>query len=63
MINGPIRIPKLYDGRDKCFFMFSWEKIISSIPSPVTHTQPTLEQRSGDFSQTAARKRKPDHNI
>jgi hypothetical protein len=52
VIDGPIRIPKLYDGRDKAFFMFSWEKIISSIPSPVTRTVPTLEQRNGDFSKT-----------
>jgi hypothetical protein len=52
VIDGPIRIPKIYDGRDKTFFMFSWEKIISSIPAPVTRTVPTLEQRNGDFSKT-----------
>lgn len=52
VVDGPIWIPKLYDGRDKAFFMFSWEKIISSIPSPVTRTVPTLEQRNGDFSRT-----------
>jgi hypothetical protein len=32
--------------------MFSWEKIISSIPSPETRTVPTLEQRNGDFTKT-----------
>jgi carboxypeptidase family protein/TonB-dependent receptor-like protein len=52
VIDGPIRIPKLYNGRDKSFFMFSWEKIISSLPSPVTRTVPTLDQRNGDFSKT-----------
>ncbi|NOT62567.1 MAG: TonB-dependent receptor [Acidobacteria bacterium] len=52
VINGPIRIPKVYDGRDKAFFMFSWEKIKSSLPSPVTRTVPTLDQRNGDFSKT-----------
>jgi TonB dependent receptor len=52
VIDGPVRIPGLYDGRDKSFFMFNWEKIISSIPSPVTRTVPTLEQRNGDFSKT-----------
>src|SRR5262249_49696550 len=52
VIDGPIRIPKVYNGRDKSFFMFSWEKIISSIPSPVTLTVPTLEQRGGDFRKT-----------
>jgi hypothetical protein len=52
VIDGPIRIPKVYDGRDKSFFMFSWEKIISSIPSPVTRTVPTPDQRNGDFRKT-----------
>jgi carboxypeptidase family protein/TonB-dependent receptor-like protein len=52
VIDGPIRIPKIYNGRDKSFFMFSWEKIISSIPAPVTRTVPTLDQRNGDFSKT-----------
>jgi len=52
VIDGPVRIPKVYNGRDKTFFMFSWEKIISSIPAPVTQTQPTAEQRNGDFSKT-----------
>jgi len=52
VVDGPIRIPGVYDGRDKTFFMFNWEKIISSIPSPVTRTVPTLEQRNGDFSKT-----------
>jgi hypothetical protein len=52
VVDGPVYIPGLYNGRDKTFFMFNWEKIISSIPSPVTQTQPTLEQRNGDFSKT-----------
>ncbi|MBS1812445.1 MAG: TonB-dependent receptor [Acidobacteria bacterium] len=52
VFDGPVWIPGLYNGRDKTFFMFSWEKIISSIPSPVTRTVPTLAQRGGDFSQT-----------
>jgi hypothetical protein len=52
VVDGPVYIPGLYNGRDKTFFMFNWEKIISSIPAPVTQTQPTLEQRNGDFSKT-----------
>ncbi|HEX5081920.1 MAG TPA: TonB-dependent receptor [Blastocatellia bacterium] len=52
VVNGPVYIPGLYNGRDKTFFLFSWEKIISSIPDPVTRTVPTLEQRNGDFSKT-----------
>ncbi|HEX4947807.1 MAG TPA: TonB-dependent receptor [Blastocatellia bacterium] len=52
VFDGPVWIPGLYNGRDKTFFMFSWEKIISSLPSPVVRTVPTLEQRNGDFSKT-----------
>lgn len=52
VFDGPIYIPKIYNGRDKSFFMFSWEKIKSSVPSPVVRTVPTLDQRNGDFSKT-----------
>jgi hypothetical protein len=50
--DGPVYLPKLYDGRNKTFFMYSWEKIKSSIPYPQTYTVPTLEQRAGDFTRT-----------
>jgi len=50
--DGPVYLPRLYDGRNKTFFMYSWEKIKSSIPFPQTYTVPTLEQRAGDFSKT-----------
>ncbi len=50
--DGPVYLPRLYDGRNKTFFMYSWEKIKSSIPFPQTYTVPTLDQRAGDFSKT-----------
>lgn len=50
--DGPVWIPKVYDGRNRTFFMYSWERIKSSIPFPQTMTVPTLEQRAGDFSKT-----------
>jgi hypothetical protein len=50
--DGPVIVPKLYDGRDKTFFMFSWEKIKSAIPLPQTYTVPTADQRAGNFSRT-----------
>jgi len=50
--DGPLYLPKIYDGRDRTFFMYSWEAIRSSIPYPLTYTVPTLEQRNGDFSKT-----------
>lgn len=50
--DGPVYLPKIYDGRNRTFFMYSWEAIRSSIPYPQTYTVPTLEQRQGDFSKT-----------
>ena len=50
--DGPVYIPKVYDGRNRTFVMYSWEKIKSSIPYPQTYTAPTAEQRGGDFSRT-----------
>jgi hypothetical protein len=51
-VDGPVWLPKIYDGRNRTFFMFSWEKIKSAIPFPQTYTVPTELQRAGDFSQT-----------
>jgi len=51
-LDGPLYLPKIYDGRDRTFFMYSWEKIQSKIPFPQTYTAPTAAQRAGDFSQT-----------
>ena len=50
--DGPVYLPKIYDGRDRTFFMYSWEAIRSSIPYPLTYTVPTELQRTGDFSKT-----------
>lgn len=51
-LDGPLFIPRVYPGRNKTFFMFSWEAIHDSIPQPLTTTVPTADQRAGDFSKT-----------
>src|SRR5262249_28855118 len=51
-IGGPIRIPKVYDGRNKTFFFVNWEQVKQRAPTAVTGTVPTVLQRQGDFSQT-----------
>jgi hypothetical protein len=51
-VDGPVRIPGLYNGRDKTFFMYSWEQIHSEVPFPQVYTVPTALERAGDFSQT-----------
>jgi hypothetical protein len=50
-INGPIYIPKIYNGRDKTFFMFSYERQIDERAEPETFTVPTARMRTGDFSE------------
>lgn len=51
-VDGPVKIPGLYDGTDRTFFMYSWEQIRSDVPFPQVLTVPTDAERRGDFSQT-----------
>jgi hypothetical protein len=51
-ISGPVIIPGLYDGKDKTFFMYSYERISSEIPFPQVFTVPSAAERAGDFSKT-----------
>jgi hypothetical protein len=51
-LGGPIRIPKLYNGRDKTFFFISFDGLIDSSAGSFTGTVPTALERAGDFSQT-----------
>lgn len=50
---GPVRIPKIYDGRNKTFFMFGYEGIHDSRPrhDDGTNTIPLPAMHTGDFSQ------------
>ncbi|MBL8222142.1 MAG: TonB-dependent receptor plug domain-containing protein, partial [Bryobacterales bacterium] len=52
VFSGPVLLPKIYNGRNRTFFMFSWEKIKSAIPLPQNYTVPTAAQRAGDFTTT-----------
>ncbi|MDE1177160.1 MAG: carboxypeptidase regulatory-like domain-containing protein [Edaphobacter sp.] len=47
---GPVRIPKVFDGRDKVFFQFGYEGIRDSQPSSGYLHVPTMAERTGDFS-------------
>jgi hypothetical protein len=53
-IGGPVLLPKLYNGRNKLFFFFSWENWQDSSPNPVITTVPTAAERQGDFSALLA---------
>lgn len=51
---GPVRIPKVYNGKDRTFFFLAWEHYKQNIlfPQNDISSVPTLAQRAGDFSQT-----------
>lgn len=50
-VGGPIRIPKIYDGKDKTFFFFNWEQFRETIQvNGQRQTVPTAAYRVGDFS-------------
>src|SRR5947209_6087581 len=53
-LGGPLRIPKLYNGRDKTFFFFGWEGNQWGKPTATVGTVPTLAERNGDFSALLA---------
>ncbi len=48
---GPMSIPKLYNGRDKTFFFFSYEGFRNRVgANDIIRTVPTPEMYNGDFS-------------
>src|SRR5574340_869249 len=50
-VEGPIYFPKLYDGRNRSFFMFNYEGYREGTPRPDTISVPTPEMYNGDFSK------------
>src|SRR5581483_2552193 len=51
-LGGPVRLPKVYNGRDRTFFFFGYEQWHSKGSTVQRSTVPTALQRAGDFSQT-----------
>jgi hypothetical protein len=51
-VGGPIRLPHLYNGRDRTFFFFGYEQWHYRGASVQLTTVPTPAQRAGDFSST-----------
>ncbi|HLK62626.1 MAG TPA: TonB-dependent receptor [Bryobacteraceae bacterium] len=50
VIDGPVYLPKIYNGKDKTFFMLNIEWIRNASPLPYTASYPTQAERTGDFS-------------
>jgi hypothetical protein len=49
-LDGPVRIPGLYNGKGKTFFLFQFEGYREGTPRPLVGSVPTEEMRNGDFS-------------
>ncbi|HYW44970.1 MAG TPA: TonB-dependent receptor [Bryobacteraceae bacterium] len=49
---GPVRIPKVYDGRNKTFFWLAWEGYSDTQSNTSQFATPTALERIGDFSQS-----------
>ena len=54
-LGGPIRIPKIYDGRNRTFFFFNWEQYLNTtVPTPTLISVPTDAYKQGNFSAAIA---------
>ena len=56
-LGGPVRLPKVYNGRDKLFFFFSYNGIYQDkveTTSSINKTVPKMAWREGDFSDLLA---------
>lgn len=51
ILNGPVRLPYIYNGKDKTFFLFSYERQKDNVAQPTTYSVPTAAMRNGDFSE------------
>jgi trimeric autotransporter adhesin len=53
-LSGRIWIPKVYDGKNRTFFLFATEGYNDTQAVSVSAYTPTLQERAGNFSQTNA---------
>ncbi len=49
-MGGPVRIPKVYDGRNKTFFFVGYQRLIEKKIAQVFTAVPTAAMKQGDFS-------------
>jgi hypothetical protein len=49
-IGGPVYIPKLYDGRNKTFFFFGYQRLHEKKVAQFVETTPTPEMLAGNFN-------------
>jgi hypothetical protein len=49
-LGGPVVLPKIYNGKNRSFFFFSWESYRNMESSTTSIDMPTMAMRQGDFS-------------
>ncbi|MBV8707091.1 MAG: TonB-dependent receptor [Acidobacteriaceae bacterium] len=49
-LSGPVSIPKLYNGKNKTFFFFGYQKLIEKKSAAFTSQTPTPDLLNGDFT-------------
>lgn len=54
-VGGPVVLPKVYNGRDKTFWFFSWEGFRWRRGQTAQANVPTELMRAGDFSELSSR--------
>lgn len=50
VIGGPITVPKVYNGHNRTFFLFSWESYVENSATSKLGVVPTPAQIAGDFT-------------
>jgi len=49
-VDGPVRIPKLFDGRNKLFFMSNFETLVQRASTQAVYSLPTAAMQQGNYS-------------
>ncbi len=49
-VSGPVLLPHVYDGRNKTFFFFAYQKLIEKKSAAFTSQTPTPNELAGDFT-------------
>src|SRR6185369_1354255 len=52
VVGGPVHLPKIYNGRNRTFFFFDYDRSKSLSATSQTGSVPTAQQLAGDFSDT-----------
>ena len=58
-VNGPVMVPRLYNGRGSSYFTFSYEGTRERVGRSYLYSMPTAQQRLADFSDLVDRAGKP----